>query len=74
MSTYTHFSASPSDFAALLAAAAEINGSTLLDLGGGNQLPLYEVPLASLQSSDFMFALAGRSREGIAHVPRGSAV
>jgi hypothetical protein len=56
VSADTHFSASPSDFAALLAAAAGADGSTLRDLGGGNQLLLYEVPVACLSASDFIFA------------------
>jgi serralysin len=44
------------DFAELAAAAIESGDSTYFDLGGGNQLLLYEVPLAALSAGDFIFA------------------
>jgi Ca2+-binding RTX toxin-like protein len=44
------------DFAGLVAASTESGGSTMLDLGGGSQLLLYGVPLASLSAGDFIFS------------------
>jgi Ca2+-binding RTX toxin-like protein len=44
------------DFAGLEALAVEDSGNTIFDLGGGNQLLLYQVSLATLDANDFIFA------------------
>jgi Ca2+-binding RTX toxin-like protein len=43
------------DFADVQAIASEVNGSTILDLGNGNLLMLYQVPLAALSAGNFIF-------------------
>jgi hypothetical protein len=42
------------DFADVQAIASEVNGSTILDLGKGNQVMLYQVPLAAQSAGDFI--------------------
>jgi Ca2+-binding RTX toxin-like protein len=44
------------DFAELAALAIQHSGNTIFNLGGGNQLFLYQVSLASLDANDFIFA------------------
>jgi hypothetical protein len=44
------------DFDDLLAAAVQSSGTTILNLVAGNQLVLYEIPIATLSANDFIFA------------------